>query len=312
MNTKLQISRLAVWLRQLRAPFFTASIIPVLIGTSFAYATAGVFNVGLFVLTLAAIVFIHAGANMANDYFDHLSGNDWVNKNPTPFSGGSQLIQQGLISPKAGFIAALIAFAAGAGLGTAIVIITRSVFLLVLGLIGLLGGYFYSAAPVKLGYRGVGELVIAMLFGILPVYGTYYVQNPVFDVNVLLPGLITAALIFLVILANEFPDAEADKAVNKRTLVVLFGLDNCARIYCFVLVGSYVLAAAAALLIEQMICAALLYVVTLPLAAFALIFLKNDVLKQSGKYRLNKMTILLHLFGGLMLAVGLVVFGLNR
>ena len=97
MNLNYQLSRLSIALRELRAPFFTASIIPVLVGTALAYAAKGIFNPLLFTLATITMIFLHAGANMANDYFDHLSGNDWGNRNPTPFSGGSQLIQQGLI-----------------------------------------------------------------------------------------------------------------------------------------------------------------------------------------------------------------------
>ena len=82
----MTVAKIIIWLRELRAPFFTASIIPVLVGTALAYATAGIFQPLLFILALLAIVSLHAGANMANDYFDHLSRNDWINRNVTPFS----------------------------------------------------------------------------------------------------------------------------------------------------------------------------------------------------------------------------------
>ena len=118
----------SLWLRQLRAPFFTASIVPVLVGSACGFAVAGTVNPLLFALALVAIVFMHAGANIANDYFDHTSRNDWLNKNPTPFSGGSQLIQQGLLTPKFVLTAALIAIATGALIGLIIVLLTKSIF----------------------------------------------------------------------------------------------------------------------------------------------------------------------------------------
>jgi len=105
----MKSSRLAIWLQELRAPFFTASLIPVLVGTALAYYTTHLFNTLLFILAALGTVALHAGANMANDYFDHASRNDWLNKNPTPFSGGSQLIQQGLLSPTSILIAAWLA-----------------------------------------------------------------------------------------------------------------------------------------------------------------------------------------------------------
>ncbi len=125
---------------------------------------------------------LHAGANIANDYFDSLSGNDWANKNVTPFSGGRQFIQQNILSPKATLAASLFCLALGALLGLVILYLTHSWFILILGLIGLLGGFFYTAPPVKLGYRGVGEIAIAFLFGILPVYGSYYLQTGAIDI----------------------------------------------------------------------------------------------------------------------------------
>ena len=109
-------------------------------------------------------------------------------------------------------------------MGLAILLITKSIFILLLGLTGLLGGFFYTAPPVKLGYRSLGETAIAFLFGILPVSGAYYLQTGQFDSIILLPASIVGILIFLVILINEFPDRDADSAVNKRTLVVSFGV----------------------------------------------------------------------------------------
>ena len=105
-------------------------------------------------------------------------------------------------------------------IGIVIYLITQSVVILILGAIGLLGGYFYTASLIRLGYRGAGEIIIAFLFGIGPVYGSYYLQAGIIDFAPLGPSIIISMLIFLVILINEFPDAEADAAVNKKTLVV--------------------------------------------------------------------------------------------
>jgi len=80
-----------------RPNFLAASAAPVLVGSTLAYAITGSFNFGLFILAMLAIMLLHTGANMANDYFDHLSGNDWANKNVTPFSGGSRSIQDGIL-----------------------------------------------------------------------------------------------------------------------------------------------------------------------------------------------------------------------
>lgn len=304
MNRTLMNSKLLIWLQELRAPFLTASIIPVLVGTSLAYSTANVFHPVLFILAVLGMASLHTGANIANDYFDHTSGNDWINKNVTPFSGGSQFIQQGKLSPKSVLIAAWIALSIGILTGIVIFIMTHSLFVLALGLIGLLGGYFYTASPIRLGYRGAGELVIGLLFGVLPVYGSYYLQTRTIDFVPFIPGLIVAMLIFLVILINEFPDCASDSSVNKRTLVVVFGDMIAAWIYRIVLLATFCITIVAIFVLEVMRLPGLLYLVTFPLALLILKYLDRDVLREPGRHTVNKFTILFHLVGGLMLSIG--------
>jgi len=81
-------SKLVILLLASRPKFLTASAAPVLVGSALGYATTDTFQPVLFILAMLAIMALHAGANIANDYFDHTSGNDWLNRNPTPFSGG--------------------------------------------------------------------------------------------------------------------------------------------------------------------------------------------------------------------------------
>ena len=225
-----------------RPQYLGASAAPVLVGSALGYAVGGSFSVGLFLLAVLSIMALHAGANIVNDYFDHLSRNDWVNDNPTPFSGGRQFIQKGILSPRATLLAGLGYLAFGAGVGLIIVALTQSLFILGIGMVGVLGAFFYTARPIQLGYRGVGEIMIGFLFGILPVYGSYYLQARSVDWLPLLPALIVAILIFLVILINEFPDLPADSQVGKRTMVVALGLPACVLIYRGALIATYLAA----------------------------------------------------------------------
>jgi len=293
-----------------RPKFLVASAAPVLVGSALGFAISGAFSPYLFILALLATMLLHSGANIANDYFDHTSGNDWLNQNPTPFSGGRLYIQQGILSPKATLLLALFTLTAGAIIGIVIVLITQSLFILTLGLVGLLGGFFYTAPPLCLGYRSAGEPVIALLFGLLPVYGSYYLQTQTIDITPLLPAIIVAILIFLVIFINEFPDVTADAAVNKRTLVVRFGTVVSIWIYRIALITSYLVAVAAMLIYRQFVYAGILYLLTLPIAVAAIKAAnKEDLLKQ-GQYRFCQLTVLLHALGSLALTVGFVIFGL--
>jgi 1,4-dihydroxy-2-naphthoate octaprenyltransferase len=292
-----------------RPQYLGASVAPVLVGSSLGYATTGSFSVGLFVLATLAIMALHAGANVVNDYFDHVSQNDWVNRNPTPFSGGSRFIQNGLLSPKATLLAGLAYLAIGSGIGLIIVFLTQSAFVLGIGLAGVLGAFFYTAGPVQLGYRGIGEVVIGFLFGILPVFGSYYLQARSIDLLPLFPALIVAILIFLVILINEFPDLPADRQVNKRTMIVAFGVPVSIGVYRATLAASYVIAA---LMLAHWATffGGTFYLLTLPLAIFAMRSANRQDLAKPGLYRANQLTILLHNVGSLALAAGLLLPGL--
>jgi len=311
MESRLQHSKLVILFLALRPKFLVASISPVLVGSALGYATAGTFSLGLFILAMLAIMALHAGANTANDYFDHTSRNDWLNQNPTPFSGGSRFIQEGILPPKAILLIALVSLTAGLAIGAVIVLLTGSIFILILGLIGSLGGFFYTAAPVRLGYRSMGELAIGLLFGILPVYGSYYLQTNTIDTAVLLPACIVAILIFLVILINEFPDLAADAAVDKRTLVVRLGVPTSIWIYRTTLLASFIIAVAAMLIYQFMFFAGLFYLLTLPIAVIAIKFANKKDLTSPGQYRASQITVLLHTIGTLALTAGFVISALR-
>jgi 1,4-dihydroxy-2-naphthoate octaprenyltransferase len=311
MKTGFLHSKFVILFLASRPKFLVASAAPVLVGSAAGYAVTGTFQPILFVLALSAIMALHSGANITNDYYDHLSGNDWVNKNPTPFSGGRRFIQEGILSAKATLLAALFCLAAGSAIGLVILYLTRSVFILVLGLIGLLGGFFYTARPIQLGYRCIGEPVIALLFGLLPVFGSFYLQAGTINVTPILPALIVSILIFLVILVNEFPDVAADATVNKRTLVVRFGVPICVWIYRIALITAFFIAAAM-LIYRVTFFAGLFYLFTLPVAALAVKLASKKDLSMPGRYRASQITVLLHTIGTLSLTVGFVVFQLTN
>lgn len=310
MRPDIKRSKLMILFLASRPKFLTASVTPVLVGSALGFAVAGTFDWPLFLLALFATMALHSGANIANDYFDHLSGNDWANKNVTPFSGGRRFIQDGILSPKATILASLFCLTIGAMLGVIILLITQSVFILTLGLIGLLGGFFYTAPPVKLGYRGIGEFVIAFLFGILPVYGSYYLQTGAIDLVPLPAACIVGILIFLVVFINEFPDLAADAAVNKKTLVVRLGIPACVWIYRIAVVSTFCIAVAGAFLNRTMLWPALLYFLfCMPVGIAAIRFANTRDLSTPGptQHRASAITIFLHILTALTLSAGYLI-----
>ena len=153
-------------------------------------------------------------------------------------------------------------------------------------------------------------MIIGLLFGGLPVYGSYYLQVQTIDLVPIVPGIVVGILIFLVILVNEFPDASADSAVNKKTLVVVFGERAAASCYIFTLLTSYFIVIVEMIVFRKKILPELLYLGTFPLAFFAIKSLKRDILEKSGRYTPHQITILLHLAGGVMLSIGFLLTGL--
>jgi 1,4-dihydroxy-2-naphthoate octaprenyltransferase len=193
------------------------------VGTCVAMMDGSLLHAARFALALIGMWFIHLGCNVLNDYFDHVRGNDAVNRFHGPFSGGSRVIQEGLISPGAMLRAGLAFLVLGAVAGNVLVFVWRLWWLLPIGVAGILMAYFYGAAPLALGYRGFGELCVLLAYGLLGVPGAYYVQTCAFAAVALLPAMVVGLTVAGILLVNEFPDHEADSAVRKRTLVVLFG-----------------------------------------------------------------------------------------
>jgi len=310
MKSNTKASKLKVYFLAARPMFLTASTAPVVVGTALAYATAGVFEPVLFFLALFAITAIHSGANIINDYYDHLSGNDWINRNYTPFSGGSRYIQNGIITPQATLKLGLAALAAGCAAGILIVFVTKSIFILILGIIGITGGFFWTAGPLRLCYRYIGEPFIFILFGLLPVYGAYYLQTRAIDFNPLVGGYLVGTLISLVLLINTFGDISADAAVNKRTLAVRFGVSVGIRVYRTALIAGYAAAFLSGIFIRQMRFAAVLFLLTLPVAIYILKTADEKNLTRPGNTLPNRLTIILHFAGTLALTAGFVIYGL--
>ena len=213
--------KVGYYLAELRAPFLLASVIPVGLGAALARAHTGRWDWPLFLWTLAGVACLHAGANVANDYYDHRSGNDEANTDfVRPFTGGSRLIQNGSLTPREVAGLAVACLLAGGLIGLYLTW-QAGLAVLALGLIGLAGGVSYSAPPVNLAARGLGELAVALNFGILPVAGSYYVQARRFDAAVIGWALPLACLIVAVLWINQFQDYRADLQVGKRHGVVL-------------------------------------------------------------------------------------------
>lgn len=304
--TEQKKSPVAIWVQAARVPFLTATVIPIVLGALVAWHDGSHFNWFYFALTMIGGIFMHTATNMCNDYFDHRSGCDEANPNPTPFSGGSRVIQQGLVKPKAILYASLGCFAAGSLIGLYLNYVCGGNTILILGVIGVFLGFFYTAKPFPIGYCSLGELAVGTGFGPLMVMGAYYVQAHVLPLKVFWISIPVGLLIALVVYINEFPDYEGDKQVNKRTLVVILGKKQANLLYHLLVFSVYLVCVFLVVFkFAPLFC--LLVFLSLPLAFKAYAVSKKNFDKIQELYPANASTIGLHSLIGILLCAGFVL-----
>ena len=324
---------LKYWAAVVRAPFLTATIAPILLGSAIAYKQFGSFDWGIFWLVMFGGIFAQIGTNNINDYFDHRSRNDEMNKLASPFNGGSRSIQSGLITPTNMLLLSIGFFSATFFIGLEM---NNQFFngdwnspLMYLGYLGLFLGIMYTGF-LKLAYNGLGDLAVFIGFGPLMVYGAAFMQNQavaptqtIDPVATLLYSVPVGIFIALVLFINCFQDYNADKAANKNSWVVkLAGPSDKANyrkpfaVWRNLMIISFLL-----------ICAASFYagnyftlIALLPLAIFNFAnkkgmswlteWEKEDANLQQLPYELlivNVSTIGIHFLSGILLTIGVLL-----
>ncbi len=300
------MQKIGLWIKAMRAPFFQAAIIPVIVGTAVAYWETGNVFWGLFVIAAIANAAINGGTNMANDYYDHVSTDDIVNPHPTPFSGGSRVIQEGLIKAKTMLVAAIISFSLAFVLGIFLVL-TRGIMVLWIGLIGIFIGYFYTAPPFKFVYRGLGELVVFTALGPLSVLGAYFVQTQTLSWAAFAASIPIGLLVAGILYINQFPDYTPDKSVSKNHLIVRLGLKKASKGYV-VLIGLIYLSILVPVISGILPWPTLLAFLTLPIAVQACKVALSKYDDIDGILPAMDKQIKLHLMIGLLISIGCTLY----
>jgi 1,4-dihydroxy-2-naphthoate octaprenyltransferase len=296
-------SSIKLWFNATRPKFLTAVIIPITLGSVIAFVYENAFYPLYFVLALIGGIALHAGTNIANDYFDFKSGTDIINKEVTPFSGGSDFLREGILKPRDVLVASLILLGIGIAIGLYFTFVIGW-FLLVLGLIGALCGFFY----VALASKGLGEVAIGINFGPLCVLGAYYVQTVKITLVPLIASIPVAFLITAVIWINQFPDYVADKEVGKDHLVVRLGRSlSAVRVYHGLILGTYA-AIALGIVFSFLPLFCLISFITLPLFAIpGMKIAHKNYLNTPKLIPAQAMTVMTHLFTGILLIVGFLI-----
>ena len=296
--------------RMTRPAFLLLTVVACLLGTATAAACGCGLDWWLAAAATLLAVLAHAAGNLLNDLHDAKSGADAANHQGIyPFTGGSRLIQRGLVTEgqTAALAHTLLLVLVPAGL---LLAVKTAGGVLLLGLAGLLLVWAYSAPPLRLMARGLGEPVVAGAW-FLVVLGGDYVQRRQFFIIPASAALSFALLVAALLLINGCPDADADARVGKHTLAVRLGPLGAAWAYLgLVLAAHGWLAASVWLLIPP--ATALWGLVSLPLSlAAASLLLQRAHQPQRLKPALA-LTVAATLLHGVGMAAGFALVALQH
>jgi 1,4-dihydroxy-2-naphthoate polyprenyltransferase len=225
----------AAWVAGARPRTLPAAVAPVLAGTAVAVHAGGdVWWKAL--LALLVSLALQVGVNYANDYSDGIRGTDDDRVGPL------RLVGSGLASPRAVKLAAFAALAVGGAAGL-VLAATTAWWLVAVGAVSILAAWFYTGGSTPYGYRGLGEVMVFVFFGLVAVIGTTYVQTETWEWAALYAAVGIGALACAILVVNNLRDIESDRLVDKRTLAVVLGEDRTRGLYVLL-----VLAAAAAVI----------------------------------------------------------------
>lgn len=289
--------KLMVWYQAIRPWNLTASIIPVMVGTSLAVKN-GYFSPVLFILTLLGSLLVQIGTNLTDEYFDH-TRTPKAPKYPAPY----KVIALGLLSSRAVSLGAYASFAIATGIGIYIVLQVGWP-ILVVSLASLLVAYFYSAGPRPLGGMALGEPLVFLFMGSVMVMATYYVQTRSLTAEAFWVSLPIAFLVTAILVANDIRDRDEDLQAGKVTPVTLLGIVAGRWIYLSLLLGSFFVMLLAVLL--GIISWGLLIILLALPRTFWLVRVLFTGRERFQTNALMKGTARLHMEYGLLLILGLV------
>jgi 1,4-dihydroxy-2-naphthoate octaprenyltransferase len=290
-------SKTGIWLRQIRGPFLALAAILTLIGTAAAHRD-GYGHLFHALLLIVGVVSAHASVNLFNELSDYKTKIDELTT-PTPFSGGSGMMQAGKTEPGAVTAAAYSAMILAAAIGFYFCAVS-SWYILIFMAAGGVAIRFYTS---HLARWLLGEFFSGLTLGVFVVLGAYMALTGHLNINILYislpPGILTMLLLFL----NEFPDAEADKKGGRYHMIIHFGKKKSARIYMAVVAVVYILILAGPFILDIPY-TVLIALLTLPIAIKAMTITSkfyNDTPKLIPALGMNVMVVL---FTDLLLAIG--------
>ncbi len=296
------MGNLKIWFMQTRPSFLLLVPVCVFSGVAVSLFEDKPFRPLYFALAFVGALFAHIAVNVLNEYSDYKTGIDF-NTKPTSFSGGSKILVSGKLNPKKVLIFGLTCLAITAAIGIYFITVYKWTIVPV-GVVGVLIVFLYTPYLTKLS--GITEIVGPGLgFGLM-VLGTYVTQTGGYSAGAAVVSVVAGLLIADLLLINEFPDVEADRAAGRKHLPIILGKTKAGIIYSVLLIGAYVaiIAGAAAGVLPWL---ALLGLLTLPLgfkAMLGAVKYNNDMSKLVPALGMDVVTVLVT---PLLMSIGIVI-----
>jgi 1,4-dihydroxy-2-naphthoate polyprenyltransferase len=218
------VATVTQWVQGARPRTLPNAVAPVLVGTGAAIGTGAV-RPGFALLALLVAVAMVIGVNYANDYSDGTRGTDDDRVGPL------RLVGSGVAAPSAVRTMAFGWLGLAMLAGAVLVALSGKWWLLIVGVVCVLGAWFYTGGKHPYGYLGLGEVAVFLFFGPVAVLGTAYVQSGPPGALSLIGAIGVGMLSCSVLVANNLRDIESDEEVGKRTLAVLLGDRDTRRLY---------------------------------------------------------------------------------
>ena len=237
----INMTKVNAWFKLSRPPFHTVGVLPFILGTILANYQEQVFHLAILIWGVIGVVLIMLATYYAGEYWDYREDELSASLHPSKFAGGSHIIQQGILPRRFARTASFVCLILALGVGIVLQFGYRTgPWTLPLGIVGLLGGFFYSARPLRWVSTGFGELWIGFCYGWLPIAASFYLQTGYISTLVHWLAIPVGLSIFNVILLNEFPDYRADQAADKKNILVRFGPKRASYLYAYITSGSWI------------------------------------------------------------------------
>ena len=237
-ETNIKTNSMKAWLLAARPKTLSGAAVPVMIGLSLAYSDARFYVDGAFNWIAAALCMLFAfamqiDANFINDFYDFVNGTDDVETRLGP----RRACAQGWVTLDAmkRAIALTTCLACVIGLPLALF---GGLEMIAVGIVCVVFAFLYTTF---FSYQGLGDLLVLVFFGLIPVGCTYYIQLHTMTWEVFLASLACGLVIDALLIVNNFRDRDNDRQAGKNTIIVKLGPDAGLQLYLGVGIGAIIL-----------------------------------------------------------------------